>query len=102
MRYSDHYKKDRQARDAVIQKIGMGIKLKSFIRDNGHEKGLERHIVTSTALILIYNKRTNKLITILIARPNQIRRLYNDVGLPAPMELLDLAYEHEKLGYHRI
>lgn len=101
MEYTKHFTLDRQARNDLIHEIGLGTEIKVFKVDRGHPNGPELHTVTSTALILIFNARTKKLVTILIARPQQIRRLYENSGLAAPQELLDLALAHTKKGYNR-
>lgn len=75
---SQHYKADRQKREEIIRQIGTGTVLNSFVVDRGHHNGPERHEITSTGLIIIYNNRTNKMITKLIARVGQIKRYYKD------------------------
>ena len=75
---SQHYKADRQKREEIIRKIGTGTVLNSFVVDRGHRNGPERHEITSTGIIIIYNNRTNKMITKLIARVGQIKRYYKD------------------------
>lgn len=97
---STHYINDRQAREHLIRKIGYGKKVAEFIVDKGHPNGPERHEVSDTAIITIYNARTNKLITKLIARPNQIRRYYEAEGRVAPEDILRIAYEHSLKNYN--
>lgn len=95
---SVHYKKDRQKREAIIKQIGMGKVIIKFVVDKGHPNGAERHEITTTGIIVIYNNRTDKMITKLIARPNQITR-YN---WEAPAELIAIAKEHKRKGYHNL
>lgn len=97
---SYHYSEEREHRENVIHRIGSGKPVISFIVDRGHKNGAERHVITDNAIIIIYNARTNKLVTKLIARPNQIKRYYESVGKTAPQKLLDLAYQHVKAGYN--
>lgn len=100
---TNHLTIDRANRVRAIKElIGFGKQVRGFKVDNHHRNGAEYHLVTSTALILIFNFRTKKLITILVARPNQIKRYYEAAGDTAPQELLDLAYEHYKLGYNNL
>lgn len=47
-----------------------------FIVDKGHRNGAEIHEVYSDSTIKVYNLNTLKLITILFARPAQIKRYY--------------------------
>lgn len=97
---SNHYSNCRVDRNELIQQIGLGKVVESFAVDKGHKDGSEIHIVTSTGLIVVFNRNSHKMVTILIARPNQINRYYDMVGRKAPEWLLNIAYEHFKLGYH--
>lgn len=92
---SDHYSEDRQDRDAFIRDvIGVGNIIDSFVVDRGHPGGAEIHSVTDTAIIIIHNQKTKKLITEIIARPEQLRRLYRGSGKKIPRKVLSLAYKH--------
>ena len=53
-----------------------------FVVDKDHDNGVELHLINNNGLIYIMNARTKKLITVLGARPMQIQRYYNDLGLP--------------------
>lgn len=97
---SKHWKTDRQKRNQIIAQIGMGRVVKEVTIDRGHKNGPEIHKITSTGLIVIYNKRTNIMITILIARPNQIKRYYAEDE--APQKIINLAFEHMRAGYNKI
>ena len=90
---SNHYTEERKYREENIKKIGEGRVIDSFIVDKGHRNGPEIHEITDTAIINIYNKRTKKLITRLIARPGQIKRYYNG---NAPKEVVNKAFENTK------
>ena len=93
-----HFTRDRQDRETLIKEIGSGKVVKRVVVDRGHRNGPEIHEVTDNAIVNIYNQRTRKLITKLIARPNQIRRYYEEGK--APKEILNKAYEHMKKGYN--
>ena len=97
-----HYNNSRIQRNELISKIGIGHAVESFAVDRGHSNGSEIHILTSTGLIAIYNRKTLKLCTVLIARPYQITRYYNKLGRDAPQYLVDIAYEHKKKGYNLV
>ena len=97
---SKHYEKDRRLREKIIQKIGYGEVVDSFIVDRGHKNGPEIHELTDTGIINIYNQRTHKLITKLIANPYQVKRYYRNK--PAPQNIVKLATNHTKLGYNWI
>lgn len=64
--------------------MGIGKVIAGFLVDKGHENGLEEHYVTDTGLIVIRNHNTHKAITVLIARPAQLSRYYNAMGMAAP------------------
>ena len=89
---SKHYTNDREAREAIIKKIGMGDIKDRFVVDRGHKNGAEIHEIRTTGIIVIYNQRTGKMITKLIARVGQIKRYYADGK--APKEILNRAYEN--------
>ena len=98
---SKHYSEKRYNREQFIKEhIGGGKIIKSFVVDKGHKDGLEVHYLTSTGLIIIKNKRTKKLITKLIARPQQIKRYYKASNKSPPKWLLDIAFQHQKMGYN--
>ena len=100
-----HYKNDKNiaVRQMVIEKyIGFGNDIFSAEVDRGHKNGTEIHVVTDTAIIKIYNTRTRKHVTDLIARPNQIRRVYNSKGQKTPRWLLDIAYENQNRGFNLV
>lgn len=98
---SVHYNNDRQSRNTFINdKIGAGEIVDSFVVDRGHPGGAEVHSVTDTAIIIIHNQKTNKLITELIARPEQIRRLYRSAGKTPPKNIIELAYKHNRDRYN--
>ena len=96
-----HYTNDRSNREELIKRIGEGTVVKAFIVDRHHKNGKEVHMITDNGIIIIYKYVTKKLITKLIARPNQIRRYYEGVGKEAPTDIIAKAYEHQKLGYNK-
>lgn len=101
MMTSKHYNMDRIERERIIQKIGVGKAIATVEIDRGHPNGTELHTITTTGIIIIRNKRTNKIVTKLIARPNQIRRYF-----PKETELIkkviQVAIIHQRLGYNKI
>lgn len=100
-----HYANDKNimVRNNVIEKyIGYGTDIFSAEVDRGHKNGTEIHVVTDTAIIKIYNTKTRKHITDLIARPNQIKRVYHAKGQYAPQWLLDIAYENRSRGFNEV
>lgn len=101
---SKHYKTERYKREKFIEEYlgGDGKVVDTFIVDKMHPNGKEVHEIRDNGLIIIYNKDTGKLCTKLLARKNQIKRLYQEVEKQAPEWLLELAAEHERLGYNKV
>lgn len=97
---SNHYKLDRQTRENLIAQIGYGTIIKSVVIDRGHQNGAEIHEISDTGIITIYNERTHKMITKLIARPGQIKRYFEGNENKAPKYLLNLAREHQQMAYN--
>lgn len=95
---SKHYMTDRQRREEIIKQIGKGTEVKRVVLDKGHKNGAEIHVISSTGIVTIYNQRTKKLITKLIARPGQIRRYWKNEE--APEELIQIARQHQKMNYN--
>lgn len=98
---STHYKNDRIKREKLIEQIGTGETVATFRVDRHHRNGAELHTVTVNGIIIIRNERTNKVITKLIARPNQIKRYFNE-ETEEVKAIMKVAYEHQKLGYNLI
>lgn len=96
---SRHYTNDRQKREEIINQIGIGTVVAKFVVDRGHRNGAERHEITTTGIIVIYNNKTNKMITKLIARPGQIRRYYPEGK--APRKLVEKTLDNTRnTGYN--
>ena len=93
---SIHYSVERQTRERIIKTIGYGNTIKVVVVDRGHWNGPEIHSLSDTGIITIYNQRTKKLITRLIARPGQIRRYYAS-NEEIPNSVMELAIEHQKI-----
>lgn len=91
---SFHYRSEREQRDCTIQAIGLGNAIESVLVDRGHQDGPERHTLTDTGIIIIENAVTGKLVTELIARPEQVRRIYELVGKVPPRKVMRKAYAH--------
>jgi len=100
-----HYEKDRntEIRREIIEKyIGWGNDIFSAEVDRGHKNGTEIHVVTDSGIVKIYNTRTKKHVTDLIARPNQIKKVYYAKGMYAPHWLLDIARDNQNRGWNLV
>ena len=101
---TNHYKNKRYKRETFINEhlCGDGHVIDSFVVNKGHKDGLERHDITDTGLIIVYNLESKKLVTKLIARENQVKRYYKNVDRNPPRWLLDLCKWHNSLNYNRV
>lgn len=104
---SQHYKNKRNNREELIEERlnGDGYMIDGFIVDKGHVKGVEVHSITDKGVIIIHNLKSGKLVTKLLARPQQIKRYYQRTGRQPPPEYKDvlrLAWQHNCLGYNKI
>lgn len=100
---TEHARNMSIERKTKIKEIGTGKTLDRFMWDKGHKNGAEIHTITTTGLIIVQNKRTNNLVTVLIARPRQIRRYYEYYNKPvnnAVKAVLTVAREHTVKGFN--
>ena len=98
---SKYYVKDRIEREKLIKEIGIGKEIATFRVDKGRSDEAELHTITSTGIIIIRNEKTHKLVTKLIARPNQIKK-YFDKDTEMVKKLILVAEAHQKRGYNKI
>lgn len=104
---SEHYNNERYNREEFINEYlhGDGNIIDEFIVDKGHPHGAERHCITDNGVIIVFNLNSGKLVTKLLARPQQIKRYYESTGREPPSnydEILRLAREHNILGYNNV
>ena len=104
---SNHYKNKRCGREEFINKYlhDDGNIIDGFIVDKGHKDGAEVHSITDNGIIIVHNLISGKLVTKLIARPQQIKRYYESTGREHPPEykrILELARWHNILGYNNV
>ena len=72
--------------------------LKIAVVNKGHANGAEIHVVYNNGIVKVYNERTHKFITVLIARVPQIER-YQIKVTKAMRKKINL---HVKNGYNQI
>ena len=72
---------------------------KSFFVDKDHTDGIEVHVITDKADIIICNVRDRSAITVLHARPAQIKRYTNET---IPAEIYNRAKLNVDLGLNEI
>lgn len=73
-----------------------------FVVDRNHINGLEIHIITKEAFTFIFNLKSEKLITILASRPQQIKRYYEALNLNCDKNILNKALENFTKGLNKI
>ena len=72
--------------------------VKIAVVNKGHKNGNEIHIVYNNGIVKVYNARTHKFITVLIARVPQIER-YN---IKVTKTMQNKIKSHVKNGYNQI
>ena len=72
--------------------------LKIAVVNKGHKNGDEIHIIYNNGIVKVYNERTHKFITVLIARVPQIER-YN---IRVTKTMKHKIESHIKQGYNQI
>ena len=72
--------------------------VKTAIVNKGHKNGNEIHIVYNNGVVKIYNERTRKFITVLIARVPQIERY----KIKVTRTMRNKIKSHIKNGYNHI
>lgn len=101
MEYTKHYQNDRKSRiDFINNVLGVGNIIDVFVVDKGHPNGVEIHSITDNAIIIIQNYNTKKLVTMLIARPQQIKRYYIAENKAIPLDVVKKAFEHQANHYN--
>ena len=97
---SRHAARDRRERLArVAHEVGLGEVERMCVVDTGHPAGYELHVLTTTGVVLVLNERTRRLVTVLIARPGQVRRYYAPFGEEASDALIARAFENTSVHH---
>lgn len=96
MNFANLSEEVKARKDFIDKEIGMG----NVINDFGYKGNPQIKSVTDTGLIVLWNKATGIVKTILIARPKQLRRLYESAGGEVPKSVIRLAYDHNRKGYN--
>ena len=72
--------------------------VKIAVINKGHENGNEIHVIFNNGIIKVYNARTHKFITVLIARVPQIERY----KIKVTKTMRNKIKSHIKQGYNHI
>lgn len=104
---TQHLKEERRQRlDFALSLLDINDYVEyTFLIDKNHPAGCELHNITHSGIIFILNQRKfeNNLpcfITVFIARPNQIFRLYETFNIQINNYTLQKCLMYEKLGYN--
>lgn len=100
LRECAHFRNDRRDRLARIRRsVGFGHVVRQCLVDTGHPAGYEIHALTDTGVVVVVNARSHRLVTMLVARPAQVRRYYEPFGEEVPRELLARAYRNTRVHH---
>jgi len=98
-------KNDRTNRRAVAASLDKKAHVVAcFLVDKGHKDGQEVHVVTNNGIIYVFNHMKlflgayNALVTILIARPNQVQRLFEACNMTVDEAIIAKCIEHQAQG----
>ena len=80
----------------IIEECAKVVKI--AVVNKGHKNGNEVHIIYNNGIVKVYNERTRKFITVLIARVPQIER-YN---IKVTQTMKNKIKSHIKNGYNHI
>ena len=80
----------------IIEECAKVVKI--AIVDKGHKNGNEIHLVYNNGIVKVYNERTRKFITVLIARVPQIERY----KIKVTKTMQNKIKSHIKNGYNQI
>ena len=98
---TSHLKEERGERSDLVSSR-LSDPLYSFVVDTGHPNGDEIHTITERAEIIIQNKRTMNVVTILFARPPQITRYWKKIRKALPRDdSFDLVMRYAKSNLDR-
>ena len=93
-----HVSERKNRLDVYFKVKDIGEVYDTFIVDKDHPNGDEVHVITDTGFILIFNHRTKKFITVLHARPGQLKRYYLNLGEEIPSEIEDMCELNHELN----
>ena len=80
----------------IIEECARVIKI--AVVNKGHENGNEIHVIFNNGIVKVYNERTKKFITVLIARVPQIERYKVKITKTMRKKIVS----HIKQGYNNI
>jgi hypothetical protein len=103
-----HFVEERQSRELLIENVinDANNVICTNVLDRGHKNGAERFELTDKAIIKVYNVKTDRHITDLIARPKQVYDRLGDAFMSLDINvrrrIINLARKHQELGYNNL
>ena len=95
-----HFAKQRNKREEfIIRNIGLGEDLDEFQEADRRNDNPVLHIITDTGIYKIMTQDKKTLITMWVARPQQLKDLYKKHHAELPKWLLQKAIDHKQMGY---
>lgn len=97
---TQHFAEHRSKREKFItEAIGIGEDYDVFEETSPKYGNKVLHIITDTAIYKIVSAEDNKLITMWVARPQQLKDLYKRHHTELPKWLLQKAIDHKQMGF---
>ena len=104
---TSHFANERAYREYLINAMGgAGEVVLTNVIDRGHKDGPERFELTNKGIIVVYNDKTDRKITILFARVGQLYSRFGDKFRTLPYTMQNTIKTHcrewTELGYNEI
>ena len=97
---TQHFAEQRNKREEfIIRNIGLGEDLDEFQETDRRNGSPVLHIITDTGIYKIMTQDKKTLITMWVARPQQLKDLYKKHHTELPKWLLQKAIDHKQMGY---
>ena len=97
---TQHFAEQRSKREKfILNTVGLGEDLDEFPEIDKKYNSQVLHIVTTTGVYKIMTPDKEKLITMWIARPQQLKDLYKKHHAELPKWLLQKAIDHKQMAY---
>ena len=97
---TQHFAEQRNKREEfIIRNIGLGEDLDEFQEADRRNGSPVLHIITDTGIYKIMAPDKKTLITMWVARPQQLKDLYKKHHVKLPKWLLQKAIDHKQMGY---
>ena len=97
---TQHFAEQRSKRENfILNTVGLGEDLDEFLALDKKYNSPVLHIITTTGVYKIMTPDKEKLITMWIARPQQLKDLYKKNHAELPKWLLQKAIDDKQMGY---